>query len=110
MRLCGLFGCRGRSSRAHRTMIRRVAMTPLLVSASLFVFLSQAAEAQTSIYEQILAKKNIGTDPPSLARVLLELSDPARRQSLGANGRRAVEEQYNWPRDESKLLDVVNAC
>ena len=79
MRLRGLFRCRRRSSRAHRTMIRSVAMAPLLASASLFVFLSQAAEAQTSIYEQILAKKNIGTDPPSLAKYLQELH-PTQQQ------------------------------
>jgi hypothetical protein len=60
-------------------MIRRVAMAPLLVSASLFVLPSQAAEAQTSIYEQILAKKNIPADPSSLAKYLQELH-PSQQQ------------------------------
>ena len=58
-------------------------MVSLLASASLFVFLSQPAEAQTSVYEQILAKKNIGSDPASLAKYLQELHPtPQQRERV----------------------------
>ena len=79
MRLCSPFGYPQRSSRSHRLMIGRVATALLLASASLLVFPGRPAVAQTSVYEKILAKKNIGSDPPSLAKYLRELH-PTRRQ------------------------------
>jgi glycosyltransferase involved in cell wall biosynthesis len=33
------------------------------------------------------------------------LADPTEARRLGANGRRAIEEKYNWPVEEKKLLD-----
>ncbi len=37
------------------------------------------------------------TDPDAVARVIAEvLSDPERRQRLGANGQRRLQSEYNW--------------
>jgi glycosyltransferase involved in cell wall biosynthesis len=47
------------------------------------------------------------TDPASLAGAIVRLSDPALRRELGAAGRRAVLDRYNWAVDERILLDVV---
>ena len=73
MHLCSLFGFRRRSPRPHRTMMCRGAVALLLASASLFVFPGRSAEAQTSVYEKILAEKNIGVDSPALAKYLKDL-------------------------------------
>ncbi len=83
MRLFSLFGCGPWSLRSHPPMIRRIAMALLLASACLFVFLGQHAEAQTSAYEKILAAKNIGADPASLAKYLRELHpSPQQRERV----------------------------
>ncbi len=43
-------------------------------------------------------------DPEDVARIVASLlNDPARGQTLGAGGRRAVESFYNWPRVVSDL-------
>ena len=34
------------------------------------------------------------------------LGDPERAQRMGERGRRAVEERYNWTREEEALLDL----
>ncbi|WP_275739118.1 glycosyltransferase family 4 protein [Halorhabdus sp. SVX81] len=36
------------------------------------------------------------------------LADPDRARELGQHGRRALEEQYNWEREQTKVLDVFN--
>jgi glycosyltransferase involved in cell wall biosynthesis len=46
-------------------------------------------------------------DPAAMADALADLaSDPERRRQLGANGRRAVEETYNWERDGRRLVET----
>ena len=44
-----------------------------------------------------------------MATAVAELADDALRARLGANGRRAVEETYNWQADADTLLDVYDA-
>jgi glycosyltransferase involved in cell wall biosynthesis len=47
------------------------------------------------------------TDPEALAESLLDLyENPERAAALGANGRRAVEDRYNFSRDAATLRGV----
>lgn len=51
------------------------------------------------------------TDSEALADALRSLlADPARARELGAQGRVAVETRYNWDREQSKLLRVVETA
>ncbi|MGH7521180.1 MAG: glycosyltransferase family 4 protein, partial [Gemmatimonadales bacterium] len=46
-------------------------------------------------------------DPAAVAAGVIELlSDPERRQRLGAAGRRAVETYYNWDRVVKELMEI----
>jgi glycosyltransferase involved in cell wall biosynthesis len=47
------------------------------------------------------------TDPASLADALRGMMDPAVRRDLGVAGRRAVLAEYNWAKDEARLMDAV---
>ena len=61
---------------------------------------------------QIVAETNCGylldvTDPKIIAGAIASLlDDPAEAARFGQNGRRAVEETYNWAHEEEKLLKV----
>ncbi|MCZ7637769.1 MAG: glycosyltransferase [Verrucomicrobia bacterium] len=45
--------------------------------------------------------------PRAIADALRRLHDsPAERARLGQNGRRAVQEEYNWENQERKLLEL----
>lgn len=62
--------------------------------------------------ERILAQTGAGVvfrsnDADDLAAALSRMFDPITRASLGAAGQRAIREQYNWERDASTFLDVV---
>lgn len=46
-------------------------------------------------------------DPESLLSCLRQLQSRETRQSMGASGRRHIEKQMNWSRDEAVLLDAV---
>jgi glycosyltransferase involved in cell wall biosynthesis len=47
------------------------------------------------------------TSPKAIADAVRKLyGAPAERQRLGENGRRAVREEYNWEKQERKLLDL----
>jgi glycosyltransferase involved in cell wall biosynthesis len=46
-------------------------------------------------------------DAEDLAEKVLMLRDPELRAQMGANGRRAVEERYNWGVDGKRLVEVV---
>jgi glycosyltransferase involved in cell wall biosynthesis len=45
-------------------------------------------------------------DPQSLAEQIIALRDPDLRTRLGKNGRRAVENKYNWAHTVAPLLEV----
>lgn len=48
------------------------------------------------------------TNPKAIADAAITLlTDPAYAQRLGQNGRRAVEETYNWEKEESVLLEAL---
>jgi len=47
------------------------------------------------------------TDPDAIAAALTRLADdPARRRSMGENGRRAVLQVYNWEAEAERLLET----
>ncbi len=46
-------------------------------------------------------------DAEDLAEKVLMLRDPELRAQMGANGRRAVEERYNWGVDGKRLVEVI---
>jgi glycosyltransferase involved in cell wall biosynthesis len=46
-------------------------------------------------------------DPLDLAACITQLLDPATRQRMGAAGRRAALEQYNWEHDARRLVDQL---
>ena len=50
------------------------------------------------------------TRPKAIARAIRRLlQEPALAQRLGANGRAAIEENYNWEQEEKKLLAAFEA-
>jgi glycosyltransferase involved in cell wall biosynthesis len=44
--------------------------------------------------------------PEAFANAVIQLTDPLLRQQLGANGRRAVIERYNWQVEGKALVDL----
>lgn len=48
-------------------------------------------------------------DPLSLAGAIARMMDAARRSALGAAGRRAVADRYNWEHDSRRLLNALRA-
>lgn len=49
-------------------------------------------------------------DPGAIANAIVELApDPEKRETLGHNGRRAVEERYNWQVEGTKLRDLYGS-
>jgi glycosyltransferase involved in cell wall biosynthesis len=51
------------------------------------------------------------TDNEALGDALSDLvTSPDRARRLGANGRRAVEERYNWRTERSKIVEVVEVA
>jgi glycosyltransferase involved in cell wall biosynthesis len=48
-------------------------------------------------------------DPRALADAVLSLADPHVREQLGAAGRRAILETFNWDRDAEVLLTAMTA-
>lgn len=50
------------------------------------------------------------TDPEAIARALVKLlANPELARRLGENGRRAIEDRYNWEREEVNLLAAIDA-
>ncbi|HEX7892066.1 MAG TPA: glycosyltransferase family 4 protein [Ramlibacter sp.] len=50
-------------------------------------------------------------DPGAIAGAMTALAaDPQRARRMGANGRRAVLEKFNWEREQHVLLDVYQLC
>lgn len=50
-----------------------------------------------------------GGESEALTDALVELADPELAAELGANGRDAVEREYNWARDADRLRDVFES-
>lgn len=50
------------------------------------------------------------TDPKAIAEAVLKLlRDPGEAARLGANGRRMVEQKYNWREEEKRLLEAFDS-
>ncbi|MEA1986072.1 MAG: glycosyltransferase [Candidatus Marinimicrobia bacterium] len=48
-------------------------------------------------------------DPKEIAEAInYVINNPMKAEQMGKNGRKAVEEKYNWAREEEKLLNVYN--
>jgi glycosyltransferase involved in cell wall biosynthesis len=49
------------------------------------------------------------TSPEAIAGAILELlRRPEKAERLGCNGRRLVEDKYNWQQDEKRLIEAIN--
>jgi glycosyltransferase involved in cell wall biosynthesis len=63
------------------------------------------------LWERIISEADCGycVDPRDSAAIAAKiddvLSDQAEARRLGANGRRAIEERFNWPAEERNLLE-----
>jgi glycosyltransferase involved in cell wall biosynthesis len=50
------------------------------------------------------------TDPDAIAEAIIYLLEhPDEARKMGENGRRAVEERYNWGEMEGRLLDLYRS-
>lgn len=50
------------------------------------------------------------TDPKAIAKAMVKLlKHPELAERLGENGRRAIEDRYNWEREEVKLLAAIDS-
>lgn len=62
------------------------------------------------LWRRIIAGNECGSlvnpmNPGQIARAIDDMiGDPARAQRMGANGRRAIENEYNWNLEEKKLM------
>ena len=61
---------------------------------------------------RIIRTENAGAvfparDVAAFAAAISSLRDPALRAELGANGRAAVDRQYNWERDSLELVRAI---
>lgn len=67
------------------------------------------------LWKQIIEKYNCGicidpTDIDAIASAIVYLRDhPDEARRMGQNGRRAVEEEFNWKTQEEKLLQLYRA-
>ena len=65
-------------------------------------------------YAEIIGKSNCGllvdpSDPNSIALGIIKLlSDPDLAKKMGNNGRRAVDNEYNWENESNKLLNFYS--
>lgn len=49
------------------------------------------------------------TNPEAVRKACQELiENPERAQKLGRNGKKAVDEKYNWANEEKKLLEMYD--
>ncbi|MBD3162420.1 MAG: glycosyltransferase, partial [Candidatus Eisenbacteria bacterium] len=48
-------------------------------------------------------------DAGELARAVVALDDPERRERMGRAGRRAVEDRYRWDRDAETLVGLYRS-
>jgi len=48
-------------------------------------------------------------DPADMARAVLDLADPGRREEMGSRGHEAVRGRYNWAQDTEILLGVFRS-
>ena len=64
------------------------------------------------LWQQIMKESGAGrftspSDPFSIAQALNEmLNDPAQLEKMGSAGRASVQDKYNWPKEELKLLSL----
>ncbi len=67
-----------------------------------------------SLWETIIEGNNCGIcvnpfDPKEIAKAIeYVMENPKEAEKMGKNGRRAVEEKYNWTKEENKLLEIYN--
>jgi len=66
------------------------------------------------LWKSIIEGNNCGIcinplDPKEIAKAIeYILNHPLEAEIMGKNGRRAVEEKYNWTKEENKLLEIYN--
>jgi glycosyltransferase involved in cell wall biosynthesis len=78
------------------------------MAAGLPVLSSNARPAARVVRETNAGLVYTDTNAHELAERLIVLSNVEQRAQLGASGRRAVEEQYNWEHDAGRLLAAVS--
>jgi len=68
-----------------------------------------------TLYQEIIEKHNCGIcvdplNPEEIAEAIQFIVEhPAEAEQMGKNGRRAVEDRYNWSREEEKLLNLYES-
>ena len=67
-----------------------------------------------SLWETIIEGNNCGIcvnplDPKEIAKAIeYIMENPVEAGKMGKNGRKTVEEKYNWTKEENKLLEIYN--
>lgn len=79
------------------------------MAAGLAVVTSDAAPCARIVRETAAGEVFRAGDAADLARALERLTDPEVRTAAGEAGRRAVVKRYNWEKDSTTLLDVINS-
>ena len=84
-------------------------------ATKLFEYMSASIPVIASnfpLWKDILLQAGCGLlvdplDPQAIANsIVYILEHPEEAEEMGKNGRKAVEEKYNWPREEKKLLGL----
>jgi len=78
------------------------------MAAGLPVVSSNAAPCERVLRETNAGRVFRSGDSHSIASVLAEVAQPGVGATLGAAGRRAIQDRYNWEYDTRILLDVVD--
>jgi len=77
------------------------------MSASLAVVVSEMPPAVRIVREDEAGTWFADRDPDDLIRALARVREPGERVRMGMAGRRAVETQYNWSFDGTRLVESV---
>ena len=79
------------------------------MAAGLPVLTSDAKPCARIVFDTGAGEVFRDRDPLSLAGAIARMMDAARRSALGAAGRRAIADRYNWEHDSRRLLNALRA-
>lgn len=79
------------------------------MAAGLPVLTSDAKPCARIVFDTGAGEVFRDRDPVSLADAIARMTDTVRRSALGAAGRRAIADRYNWEQDSRRLLKALRA-
>lgn len=106
-----------RKSKLGLVLLKPLERYTVSYPVKMFEYMSASVTVLASnfpLWEKIIRHNNCGvnvdpTDPKEIAKSIQYLLDnPNKTIQMGENGRKAIEEKYNWSSEENKLLDLYS--